>query len=653
MWQDIVVKIVVCFAGLANLFLAIYVYKKNSKDNINKNFLYFGLAIFLWCLVNFIMLFEKNIFWFRVTYSIGTIVTLTGLYFTLALCNTKINKWLQIFLSLVCSVFFVLIIFTPLLFENLVSFTSTAIAPVSGPLFFIWAGYMVFLIGTALSIPFLVINKVDAERKKQILYFITGEAIFGIWAILVIIALPSLGINQFNNLDTPATIFVVGFTSYAIIKYHLMGIRSLLFKAFIYTLVIIIIIALLLVLMSVGSYLFAHEMIWPIYLIAILIAIALFFIGRLFFVEKRDLEKAKINLTGLLEQSEKNRTEIETERDKTLTIINSFSDGLIILDEKDKIFSINPEAEKMLGLKVQKILNKSIYSLSDFIKAVPIVSVLNDGLNNINKKEVVLSKDIIYELSVIPLKLTKKDIGHLVVLHDVSREKIVDRMKSEFVSLAAHQLRTPLSIINWSISMLKKGDFGKLNKGQKEVIERASETNESMVSMVNNLLNITRIEEGKYIYETSMMDMKELVNSVLNNYQHLIKNKKIKIEYDEPIDLPKIRVDSEKIKIAVQNLIDNAIKYSHVGGKIIITLKNDGKNVEFIMQDFGIGIPKDQSDNIFSKFFRSDNAKKVDPNGTGIGLFLTENIINAHGGRIWFESEEGKGTSFHFILPIN
>jgi len=653
MWQDIVVKIVVCFAGLANLFLAIYVYKKNSKDSINKNFLYFGLAIFLWCLVNFIMLFEKNIFWFRVTYSIGTIVTLTGLYFTLALCNTKINKWLQIFLSLVCSVFFVLIIFTPLLFENLVSFTSTAIAPVSGPLFFIWAGYMVFLIGTALSIPFLVINKVDAERKKQILYFITGEAIFGIWAILVIIALPSLGINQFNNLDTPATIFVVGFTSYAIIKYHLMGIRSLLFKAFIYTLVIIIIIALLLVLMSVGSYLFAHEMIWPIYLIAILIAIALFFIGRLFFVEKRDLEKAKINLTGLLEQSEKNRTEIETERDKTLTIINSFSDGLIILDEKDKIFSINPEAEKMLGLKVQKILNKSIYSLSDFIKAVPIVSVLNDGLNNINKKEVVLSKDIIYELSVIPLKLTKKDIGHLVVLHDVSREKIVDRMKSEFVSLAAHQLRTPLSIINWSISMLKKGDFGKLNKGQKEVIERASETNESMVSMVNNLLNITRIEEGKYIYETSMMDMKELVNSVLNNYQHLIKNKKIKIEYDEPIDLPKIRVDSEKIKIAVQNLIDNAIKYSHVGGKIIITLKNDGKNVEFIMQDFGIGIPKDQSDNIFSKFFRSDNAKKVDPNGTGIGLFLTENIINAHGGRIWFESEEGKGTSFHFILPIN
>ncbi len=652
MLQDTIVKVVVIFSGLANLFLAIYVYKKNSKDNINKNFLYFGLAIFLWCLVNFIMLFEKNIFWFRVTYSIGTIVTLTGLYFTLALCNTKINKWLQIFLSLVCSVFFVLIIFTPLLFENLVSFTSTAIAPVSGPLFYIWTAYMVFLIGTTLSVPFIFIKKVDEERKKQILYFLLGEAIFGIWAVLVIIVLPSLGVNQFSNLDTPATIFVVGFTSYAIVKYHLMGIRSVLFKAFIYALVIIILIALLLALMSVGSYLFTHEMIWPICVVAILLSIALFFVGRLFFVEKRDLEKAKINLTEMLEQSENNRMKVETERDKTATIIKSFSDGLIILDEHDEIFLINPEAEKILELKINGLIKKPIQSLSVFSKAIPIVSALKTGLTNILKKELILDKDLTIELSVIPLNLNEKDIGHLIVIHDISREKTVEKMKTEFVSLAAHQLRTPISIMNWSMSMLKNGDFGKLNKKQKEIVESAFKTNEGLIVLVSDLLNTTRIEEGAYLHETTMTDMKKIVDSVLDNYKDAIKKRKIKIEYFEPKNFPQAKIDEKKIKLAVQNLIDNAIKYSPEGGKIVITLKNDNKNIVFKIQDSGIGIPKNQQNKIFAKFFRSDNAKKIDPNGSGLGLFLTENIINAHGGKIWFESKENVGTSFYFTLPI-
>ncbi len=652
MLADIITIILIAIAGATNLALTIYVYTRNTKARLNRNFLYFGGSLVLWCLVNLLLLVFKDTFFIRLTYSVGTLFSLASIYFVITLSGITVKKWILRLLSVVCFFWSIIILFTPLVLNQLVRSVGFGWATVDGPLMLIWEIYILLMILTSIIIPLTVLKKSSDIRKKQIQYYITGEGLFALWVIIVFLILPLFGINQFNNLDSPATLFLVGFTSYSIVKYNLLGIKSLFFQALMYALVIIGIISVLLLLMFIGSSLLANKLIWPLYLIAIIVAIALFIIGRVFFIEKRDLEKTKINLTGLLEQSEKNRTEIETERDRTLTIINSFADGLIILNEKDKIFSINPQAEKMLGLKAGKLINKTIYSMSDFINAVPIVSVLNDGLNNIYNKEIILSKDVIYELSVIPLKLTKKDIGHLVVLHDVSREKIVDRTKSEFVSLAAHQLRTPLSIMNWSMSMLKKGDFGKLNKDQKEVIDRAFETNESMVSMVNNLLNITRIEEGKYIYETSLVDMKELINSVLNNYQHLIKNKKIIIEYKEPKDLPKIQVDSEKIKIAIQNLIDNAIKYSHIGGKIIITLKNNGKNIEFIMQDFGIGIPKDQSSSIFNKFFRSDNAKKVDPNGTGIGLFLTENIINAHRGIIWFESEEEKGTSFHFSLPI-
>ena len=128
--------------------------------------------------------------------------------------------------------------------------------------------------------------------------------------------------------------------------------------------------------------------------------------------------------------------------------------------------------------------------------------------------------------------------------------------------------------------------------------------------------------------------------------------KKIKIEFKVQPDLPQIMIDAEKIKLVVQNLIDNAIKYSLPNGNVLISLVSDGKNVEFKAVDFGVGIPKNQQSKVFAKFYRSEDAEKIDPNGTGLGLFLTNNIVKAHGGKIWFESEEGVGTSFYFSLPI-
>ena len=173
-----------------------------------------------------------------------------------------------------------------------------------------------------------------------------------------------------------------------------------------------------------------------------------------------------------------------------------------------------------------------------------------------------------------------------------------------------------------------------------------------MISLVNNLLNVTRIKEGKYLYETVMADMKEIIHFVIADNKSEIKSRKINLEFKEPDNIPQTMVDVEKIKMVVQNLIDNAIKYSSVGGKIIITLKKENEHLLFKIEDFGIGIPKSQQDKIFIKFFRGDNAAKIDPNGTGLGLYLTEKIINAHGGKIWFESEENVGTSFYFNLPI-
>ena len=337
MLADIITIILISIAGATNLFLTIYVYTRNSKSPINKSFLYFGGSLVLWCFVNLLLLIFKETFYIRLTYSVGTIFSLTSIFFVVALSGLKMRKWIATLLSTGCVVWSVVILFTPLVLTSLLHPIGFGWVTKDGPLMLVWEIYILLMILASVVIPLTVLKKSDDKRKKQIQYYITGEALFALWVIIVFLILPLFGINQFNNLDSPATLFLVGFTSYSIIKYNLLGIKSLFLQAFMYALVIIGIISVLLLLMFIGSSLLANKLIWPLYLIAVIVAIALFLIGRVFFIEKRDLEKAKINLTGLLEQSEKNRVEIETERDKTLTIINSFADGLIILDEKDKM----------------------------------------------------------------------------------------------------------------------------------------------------------------------------------------------------------------------------------------------------------------------------------------------------------------------------
>jgi PAS domain S-box-containing protein len=367
---------------------------------------------------------------------------------------------------------------------------------------------------------------------------------------------------------------------------------------------------------------------------------------------RKHLKKEKAHLTKLLERSEESRIKTEAEKNTVTAIFNNFTDGIIIIDERDKITLINPEAIKILELDTEKLIGKSFQFMVSFKKAKPIVSILETGIKNICRKEIELEKNFIIEFSVIPLNLGKNAINHLLIIHDISKEKMIEKMKTEFVSLAAHQIRTPLSMIKWSMSMLKKGDFGKITKKQNDIIEHIYQSNEKLIYLVNDLLDMSHIEEGRYLFKTDFIDLRETLTLVMYNYKDRIKEKEIKVVFEKPDDFPQISADPEKIKLAVQNLIDNAIKYSSKKGKIIITLKNDEKNIELKVQDSGIGIPKNQQNKIFTEFFRGNNAVKENSSGSGLGLFLTRNIIEAHGGKIWFESEENKGTSFYFSLPI-
>ena len=345
----------------------------------------------------------------------------------------------------------------------------------------------------------------------------------------------------------------------------------------------------------------------------------------------------------------------EPEVESTLTIIDYFTDGVLVFNVGNKVSLINPQAEKMLDIPDKEVLGKSVLRLTEFPRANPLVSLLGGGIKEVFKRELRIGTNSVFEVTSVVMRKKGDKVGTLVILHDVSREKLVDRMKTEFVTLAAHQLRTPTSAIKWSLKMLLEGDLGEINEKQKEVLEKAYKTNDKVISLMSDLLNVAEIEEGRFLSEMELGDMEEIVKSSLDLFEHQIKSKKIDVRV-EKLDkkIPEVMVDENKIKVAVKNLLDNAVTYTPERGKVVVLLgrKENNKEIQVEIRDNGMGIPKPQQDEVFKKFFRADNVKKVETEGTGLGLYITKNIIEAHGGRIWFRSKEGKGTSFYFTLPV-
>ena len=339
-------------------------------------------------------------------------------------------------------------------------------------------------------------------------------------------------------------------------------------------------------------------------------------------------------------------------QEKILAIIDKLADGLMVFDEKEKLSLINPAAQGFFKIK-EEALGKSINDFLNFPELKNLFYLLGKEIKEVFRKELEIDKDLILEITSFTIKKQNKKIGSLVIIHDVTREKTIEKMKSEFVSISAHQLRTPLSEIKWSLETLSNEKLGKLTEVQKEILEKAYSSNKRMLSLVDDLLDVVRIEEGTRLYKLAYTDLKEIVSSVVRVYQDKISKKQIKFEFQTPVkSLPKVKVDAEKIFLVIQNFLDNAIKYSFLSGAISISIVLKEKEVEVSVADAGIGIPKNEQQNIFEKFFRSKNAVKAEPGGNGLGLFIAKNIIEAHNGKIWFESQENKGTTFYFSLPL-
>ncbi len=243
-------------------------------------------------------------------------------------------------------------------------------------------------------------------------------------------------------------------------------------------------------------------------------------------------------------------------------------------------------------------------------------------------------------------------ILEMLVARFIEQMTRLNKMKSEFVSIASHQLRTPLSAIKWETElMLKKFKKG-LNKKQIKNLENIYAINQRMIHLVNDLLDVARIDQNRLILRKQKFDFIEVVKSVADEIVPKAKLRNIEVEIKTKKGLPLVLGDADKIRLAVENLLDNAVKYTNSGGRIKINIFESGSFLIFEITDNGVGIPQDQISRVFEKFFRSDNASKYQTDGTGLGLYIAKNIVEQLDGKIWFQSIENVGSVFSFSLPI-
>lgn len=228
----------------------------------------------------------------------------------------------------------------------------------------------------------------------------------------------------------------------------------------------------------------------------------------------------------------------------------------------------------------------------------------------------------------------------------------VNKQKTEFVSVASHQLRTPLGAIRWETELLLSKLGSSLDVKQKERIANINMLAVRMTRLVNDLLDVTRIDQGRMILKKEEVDLEKIVSEIYENFISLAKAKNLHVIVNKKGKINHISSDNERLKLVVENLLSNSIKYTKNNGKIEMEFFEEKGSVVFNLKDNGVGIPKEQQEQVFNKFFRSDNVVKYQTEGTGLGLYIAKNIIEKSGGKMWFRSKEHIGSIFSFSLPV-
>ncbi|MBI1822602.1 MAG: HAMP domain-containing protein [Nitrospirae bacterium] len=333
--------------------------------------------------------------------------------------------------------------------------------------------------------------------------------------------------------------------------------------------------------------------------------------------------------------------EVLYEKKKSEGIIREIADGVVVVDERRDIVLINPAAERMFAGQSGEFL-KDVFRNESHVFSHDIEI---PGRNGESSRMIRATIAPIQDESGIPF-------GQVAVFHDISRMKEVDRLKSEFVSHVSHELKTPLTSIKGYIDNLQDRIPGPLTEKQSDYLERMKKNADRLIRLIDDLLEISRIESGKIEMVPVSIAFRSLLDEVILGLLSPMKEKNIEIKVETPGDVM-VRGDKDKLEEILINLLDNAIKFSPASGIISVSFQTNAGFMTTTISDRGIGISPEDAERIFDRFYRGKNNALAGTKGTGFGLYITKKLISIHGGELWVSSELGKGSRFSFTLPLS
>lgn len=554
--------------------------------------------------------------------------------------------------------------------------------------------------------------KLNSLEKQQVLFAAIGLLLSFAWSILTAAVIPSISGNwEISKYGAIGSWFIVSFVSYAIVRHKLFDIRLVIARSVGYILLLVTFVGLYgIIAFGLADALFG-ETIFSERIVPVLTALILAFTSpyfrryfdkvtnKLFYKDAYDSQEflgavnkllvGQIQLETLL----KGITGVIEENLKTsycvFVIRETGYEGVRIVGTEDHKFNgqkieelrkLAPHVHRKVLLaddlgEYQEQLESVLKPLdiSVLVRLVSNTSVDIEGMGYLvlgpkkngsiyssQDKQVleILANEMVIavenalrfeEIQKFNITLQEKIDDATKKLRKTNEKlKAMDETKDEFISMASHQLRTPLTSVKGYLSMVLEGDVGALPEMQKKLLDQAFVSSQRMVYLIADLLNVSRLKTGKFIIDSVPTNLAQVVADEIGQLTETAKARKLDLVYEKPEDFPVVSLDETKIRQVVMNFLDNAIYYTPADGKITVQVKDTGSAIEYTVTDSGIGIPKWDQAHLFTKFYRAGNAKKARPDGTGLGLFMAKKVIVAQGGSIIFKSEEGKGSTFGF-----
>jgi PAS domain S-box-containing protein len=380
--------------------------------------------------------------------------------------------------------------------------------------------------------------------------------------------------------------------------------------------------------------------------------------------QDRETAEAKAAIINILEDTNAAWEAAQRERDKLNFILKSIGDAVVATDTGGRITFMNRTATHLTGNGFEQSVGHELEEIVNLVSEPEMTPDYEFFDRAIAERRVITITGhgllVTKNGAVIPITATASPVsdghggilGGIIVLRDVSQEREADRIKSEFISIASHQLRTPLTSMRWMFEMISGGDLGEVSPKQKEYIENIHEVLVRMDEVVSTLLKVSRLDAKRTVIRLDEVALEPLLTELINEQEPATQRKHQSLSKDIPQGFPELNTDRAILQEIIANLLSNAVKYTPENGTIKLSAVQEGGHVLVSVTDDGMGIPLDQQAQIFGKFFRAENARRNRTDGNGLGLYIVKQFTEMLGGEISFTSQEGRGTTFNVRLPI-